>query len=79
MPWTPWNNDLTAATPKTPLLVQDRMMRDVLAEYDPEWVCGRGAWFDRQSRMVSGVWRWRADVDNYLDQRPKGPNVQPVG
>ena len=75
---TDWSRNLDEAPHNTQVIVQNHKCRDVLAEFDPSWGGGRGAWFDRRGRVVAGVWCWRGDVDAYLADRLKGWGVVPA-
>lgn len=74
---TDWNWNMAEAPANTRLMVQNACA-DTIATFDPAWGKGRGAWFDRNNRVLGKVHCWRADVDSYLEARPKGPHVVPV-
>ena len=60
-----WNRDVKTAPHNIEVLVQDEKNKVIYAKYDSLWGGGRGAWFDRNNKLVLGVVAYRRDIERY--------------
>ena len=64
-----------ADVPANTNVIIDALGYKYIAQYDPKWGGGRGAWFTRKNQIIGQKpYQWRADVDEYVAEYAKHKN-----